>query len=146
VLRDIRPGEAVILEKGREPVYGQVRPQLSYSPDVFEYVYFARPDSTINGINVYEARNAMGYKLAENIRRQLSAEELAGIDVVMPIPETSNTSAKCVADGLNKPFSQGFVKNRYVFRTFIMPGQKLRESSVRRKLNPMRHQFEVSLS
>jgi len=141
VVRDIRPGECVILEKAKSPVFFQVEAPMAYSPDIFEFVYFARPDSTIDGIDVYTARNKMGYALAKTIQAALSPEELAEIDVVMPIPETSNTSAKCVAEGLEKPFDMGFVKNRYVFRTFIMPGQKQRESSVRRKLNPMEAQF-----
>lgn len=141
VVRDIRPGECVILAKGKAPAFYQVEVAKAYSPDIFEYVYFARPDSTIDGIDVYTARNKMGYALANRIKQTLTAAELADIDVVMPIPETSNTSATCVAEGLGKPYDMGFVKNRYVFRTFIMPGQKMRESSVRRKLNPMEAQF-----
>lgn len=84
----------------------------------------------------------MGYKLADRIVKHLTPKELADIDVVIPIPETANTSAACVAERLKKPYCQGFVKNRYVFRTFIMPGQKAREKSVRRKLNPMKVKFE----
>ena len=139
---DIKPGEAVIIEKGKEPVYHQVHPQIAYAPDIFEYVYFARPDTVIDGIDVDEARRQMGVKLADTIRKQLGEEQLAELDVVMPIPETSITSALCVAETLKKPYVQGFVKNRYIFRTFIMPKQEQRVKGVRAKLNPMRKKFE----
>ena len=140
---DIKPGQAVILPKGAPPIFRQVQEQKRYAPDIFEYVYFARPDTVIDGISVQESRENMGYKLADTILRSLSPEEVADIDVVIPIPETANTSAACVAERLKKPIFQGFVKNRYVFRTFIMPGQKAREKSVRRKLNPMRVKFNA---
>ncbi|KAF2741158.1 amidophosphoribosyltransferas-like protein [Polyplosphaeria fusca] len=139
--KDILPGQAVIIEKGKEPIFRQVHPQLNYTPDIFEYVYFARPDSVIDGIDVDESRRTMGFKLAETIKRQLGPEKLAEVDAVMPIPETSITSAICVAGALGKPYVQGFVKNRYIFRTFIMPSQKLRQKGVRAKLNPMPKKF-----
>ena len=138
---DIRPGQAVIIEKGKPPVFHQVHEQLSYAPDIFEYVYFARPDTVIDGIDVDDARRNMGYKLAGTIKKQLGPV-LDEVDVVMPIPETSITSALCVAESLGKPYCQGFVKNRYIFRTFIMPNQKLRQKGVRAKLNPMKKKFE----
>jgi amidophosphoribosyltransferase len=138
---DILPGQAVIIEKGKAPQFKQVHPRLAYSPDIFEYVYFARPDTIIDGIDVDEARQHMGYKLAETIRLQLGEAALADIDCVMPIPETSVTSAQCVAEALNKPYVQGFVKNRYIFRTFIMPNQKARQKGVRAKLNAMPKKF-----
>jgi amidophosphoribosyltransferase len=138
--QDILPGQAVIIEKGKEPVFKQVHPQLGYNPDIFEYVYFARPDTVIDGIDVDESRRNMGFKLADTIKRQLGPA-LADVDVVMPIPETSITSALCVAEALGKPYCQGFVKNRYIFRTFIMPSQKLRQKGVRAKLNPMPKKF-----
>lgn len=140
--QDILPGQAVIIEKGQKPIFKQVAKQEAYTPDIFEYVYFARPDSVIDGIDVDESRRNMGFTLAETIKRQLGPEKMAEIDVVMPIPETSITSAVCVAEALEKPYVQGFVKNRYIFRTFIMPSQQLRQKGVRAKLNPMRKKFE----
>jgi amidophosphoribosyltransferase len=138
---DIKPGQAVIIERGKEPVFQQVQEPLAYSPDIFEYVYFARPDTVIDGIDVDEARRSMGFKLADKIIRELGEEGLKEIDVVMPIPETAITAAQCVAVALNKEYVQGFVKNRYIFRTFIMPNQKARQKGVRAKLNPMPKKF-----
>lgn len=141
-MKDILPGQAVIIEKGKAPVFQQVSPQKAYAPDIFEYVYFARPESTIDNISVYRSRQLMGYSLAETIKKQLGADVLKEIDAVIPIPETSLVSAYAVSTHLKKPYCQGFVKNRYIFRTFIMPSQKARQRGVRAKLNAIPIEFK----
>ncbi|KAG0669545.1 amidophosphoribosyltransferase [Maudiozyma exigua] len=141
-IRDLKPGEAVIIPKNcsseNKPEFRQVVATNSYRPDVFEYVYFARPDSILDGISVYETRLNMGVKLAENIQKNLNPDD---IDVVIAVPDTARTCALQCAHTLGKPYREAFVKNRYVGRTFIMPNQKERVSSVRRKLNPMKTEF-----
>lgn len=138
VVRDVLPGEAVFidLDGGMQSRQCAAAPQLA--PCAFEYVYLARPDSVMNGISVYEARLRMGERLAETIARHLSPAE---IDVVMPIPDSSRPAAMQVARGLGIEYREGFYKNRYVGRTFIMPGQSVRKSSVRQKLNAMSSEF-----
>ncbi|KAK6431092.1 amidophosphoribosyltransferase [Oleoguttula sp. CCFEE 5521] len=141
-VRDILPGQAVIIEKGKTPVFKQVARQENYAPDIFEYVYFARPESIIDGISVYRTRQLMGYRLAETIKKQLTPEEFAEIDAIVPIPETGFVSAYAVSKHLKKPYCQGFVKNRYIFRTFIMPSQSARQRGVRAKLNVVPVEFK----
>lgn len=141
-IQDILPGQAVIIEKGKKPAFRQVSPQMTYAPDIFEYVYFARPESIIDGISVYRSRQLMGYRLAETIQNQLSPEELRDIDAVIPLPETALVSAYAVSKHLKKPYCQGFIKNRYIFRTFIMPSQKARQRGVRAKLNAIPIEFK----
>ena len=137
-LRDVAPGEAIYITEEGQLFTRQCADNPVSNPCLFEYVYFARPDSFIDKISVYSARVNMGTKLGEKIAREW--EDL-DIDVVIPIPETSCDIALEIARILGKPYRQGFVKNRYVGRTFIMPGQQLRRKSVRRKLNANRAEF-----
>ncbi|GAA6013025.1 hypothetical protein JCM8202_002990 [Rhodotorula sphaerocarpa] len=137
---DVKPGEAIIITREQGLVSRQVVPQRTYAPDMFEYVYFARPDSVIDGVSVYRSRMAMGDMLAANAKAKLDAEGIE-VDVVIPVPDTSRVAALQLAQNLNVPYREGFVKNRYVGRTFIMPGQELRRKNVRRKLNAMALEF-----
>ena len=134
-----RIGEAIIITR-EGLVSRQVVPQRTYAPDIFEYVYFARPDSVIDGVSVYRARMAMGDALAANAKAKLEHEGIK-VDVVIPVPDTSRVAALQLAQNLGVPYREGFVKNRYVGRTFIMPGQELRRKNVRRKLNAMALEF-----
>jgi len=138
VLRDIGPGEAIFIDDDGNFHSQQCAPQASLNPCIFEYVYLARPDSLIDGASVYETRLNMGEKLGEKIRREYRHLE---VDVVIPIPDSSRPSALQLAAGLGVPYREGFVKNRYIGRTFIMPGQAVRARSVRQKLNPMSMEF-----
>jgi amidophosphoribosyltransferase len=142
-IMDIKAGQAVLIEKGQKPKFHQVVPesQCRSAVDIFEHVYLSRPDSEIDGISVYAARRNMGHKLADHITRVLSEQELKDIDVVIPIPETAMVSARTCAGKLKKQFVEGFVKNRYIFRTFIMPNQLLRRTGVRKKLNAIESEF-----
>ncbi|KAL8810525.1 MAG: hypothetical protein Q9200_002513 [Gallowayella weberi] len=117
--RDILPGEGVIIRKAAAPVFYQIQERKRYAPDIFEFCYFARPDSVIDGISVNQSRENMGYRLASKIMKTLTPEEVKGIDVVIPIPETSNTSAPCVAARLKRKYYQGFVKNVRQFFCYI---------------------------
>ncbi|MCE7903370.1 MAG: amidophosphoribosyltransferase [Gammaproteobacteria bacterium PRO9] len=137
-MRDIQPGEAVIIERDGTLHSQQCSPRRSYTPCIFEYVYFARPDSIIDRISVYKSRLRMGEQLAERILRERPDHD---IDVVIPIPDSSRTSALEVAHRLGVKYREGFIKNRYIGRTFIMPGQEQRRRSVRRKLNAIELEF-----
>ena len=139
VLRDIAPGEAVFIDEDANFYSQQCAQSTSLNPCIFEYVYLARPDSLIDGASVYEARLHMGEKLAEKIRRKYKDLD---IDVVIPIPDSSRPSALQLAMTLGVPYREGFVKNRYIGRTFIMPGQAVRKRSVRQKLNVIGVEFK----
>lgn len=136
--RDIAPGEAIFIDEACNLHSKICAKNAKLQPCIFEYVYFARPDSVMNGVSVYASRVRMGTKLAEQIKRDYADLD---IDVIIPIPETSCDIAVQMARILGKPYRQGFVKNRYIGRTFIMPGQKQRKKSVRNKLNPIPAEF-----
>ncbi|OSI12491.1 amidophosphoribosyltransferase [Neisseria canis] len=137
--RDIAPGEAVFITFDGQFYSRQCAENTKLAPCLFEYVYFARPDSVIDGVSVYQSRLNMGVALAEKVKQYLPVED---IDVVMPIPDTSRPSAMELAHHLGKPYREGLIKNRYIGRTFIMPGQATRKKSVRQKLSPMASEFE----
>ena len=138
LVRDVAPGEAVVIDRDGRLHTQQCADRPLYSPCIFEYVYFARPDSTMDDISVHKARMRMGEKLAEKIQREWPEHD---IDVVIPIPDTSRTSALQLANMLGVKYREGFIKNRYIGRTFIMPGQKMRNQSVRQKLNAIDLEF-----
>ncbi|GGJ78433.1 amidophosphoribosyltransferase [Pseudomonas matsuisoli] len=138
LIRDVEPGEAVYITEEGELYTHQCATQSNYAPCIFEHVYLARPDSIIDGISVYKARLRMGEKLAEKIQRERPDHD---IDVIIPIPDTSRTAALELANHLGVKFREGFVKNRYIGRTFIMPGQAARKKSVRQKLNAIELEF-----
>ncbi|HVX08493.1 amidophosphoribosyltransferase [Humibacter sp.] len=139
VVRDVAPGEAVFITLSGELYSRQCAKNPVLIPCSFEYVYLARPDSVMNGISVYEARLRLGNRLADTIARYAP---LGDIDVVMPIPDSSRPAASQVAQKLGIEYREGFYKNRYVGRTFIMPGQAQRKKSVRQKLNAMSSEFK----
>ncbi|HKP66098.1 MAG TPA: amidophosphoribosyltransferase, partial [Casimicrobiaceae bacterium] len=139
VLRDVAPGEAIFVDQAGGFHARQCADNATLNPCIFEYVYLARPDSVMDGTSVYEARLRMGGALARKIRNIPQAQD---IDVVIPIPDSSRPSALELANTLGKTYREGFVKNRYIGRTFIMPGQALRKKSVRQKLNPIGMEFK----
>jgi len=132
MIGDVAPGEAVFIDEKTRTVHRKVIDQRNFIPCIFEYIYFARPDSLINGISVYKSRLRMGKGIAKQIR-----DANLDIDVVMPVPDSSRPSALALADELDIRYREGLVKNRYIGRTFIMPGQEIRKKSIRYKLNPM---------
>jgi len=136
--RDVLPGEAVFIDKRGFLHSRQTSARRGYTPCIFEFVYFARPDSIIDNLSVYKARMRMGEKLADKILRVRPDHD---IDVVIPIPDTSRTAALQVATRLGVKYREGFIKNRYIGRTFIMPEQSARRASVRRKLNAIGLEF-----
>lgn len=135
---DVAPGEAIFINTQGEIFKAQCAENPRLVPCAFEYVYLARPDSVIDGISVYGARLRLGEYLADEVARQIPLSE---IDVVMPIPDSSRPAAQQLAQKLNLPYREGFIKNRYVGRTFIMPGQAVRKKTVRQKLNAMAVEF-----
>ena len=135
---DVAPGEGVYIDLDRNMAREQCAERPELSPCLFEYVYLARPDSTLDGISVYETRLRMGETLAAKVRKVIDPKD---IDVVIPIPDSSRPAALQMAQALGIPFREGFVKNRYIGRTFIMPGQSTRKKSVRQKLNTVTQEF-----
>ena len=139
LMRDLEPGEAIVIDTNAGIHTRQCAENSVYSPCIFEYVYLARPDSIIDDVSVYKARLRMGERLADRI---LEAWPDHDIDVVIPIPDTSRTAALPLSYKLGVKYREGFIKNRYIGRTFIMPGQEERERSVRHKLNAIALEFE----
>src|SRR4051812_457470 len=138
-MRDVAPGEAILVDESGNFHSRQCAQDPQLNPCIFEFVYLARPDSVIDGISVYEARRNMGRSLADKILAMGLRDE---IDVVIPIPDSSRSSALEVAAKLKRQYTEGFNKNRYIGRTFIMPGQEVRQKSVRQKLNAMAIEFK----
>jgi len=138
-VRDVAPGEAIFIDQDGTFYSRQCVPSATLNPCIFEFVYLARPDSVIDGISVYETRLRMGESLADKIKRQYRHLD---IDVVIPIPDSSRPSAMELSKRLNLPYREGFIKNRYIGRTFIMPGQGMRRKSVRQKLNSISMEFQ----
>ena len=139
---DVQPGECVVFNDSKNGYVKSSYEDSELSPCIFEYVYLARPDSTIDKVNVYQSRLEMGRNLAFKIKKTLNKDELDSIDVVIPIPDTSRNSALPISTILDKDLREGFVKNRYIGRTFIMPGQKVRKKSVKQKLNTIDIEFK----
>ena len=138
-VRDLEPGESIFIDINGKLYKSLYSNKLDLNPCIFEYVYFSRPDSIIDGINVQEARMRMGKQLANKILREWADND---IDVIIPIPDTSRTAALEIAIRLNKNYREGLIKNRYIGRTFIMQGQAVRKKSVRHKLNPLVSEFK----
>ncbi|RUM72040.1 MAG: amidophosphoribosyltransferase [Sulfurovum sp.] len=133
-VRDVKPGEMLVFEKDKEPKSQMVFENVDFHPCAFEYIYFARPDSNIDGKNVYETRLEMG--------RRLAKETPAEVDIVLPVPDSGVAAARGYAEALNVPFEMGIVRNHYVGRTFIEPTQEIRDLKVKLKLSPIKHLIE----
>lgn len=138
-VRDVEPGEAIFIDEDHQMYSQQCAENPTLNPCAFEFVYLARPDSVIDGASVYATRLKMGEYLAEQVRHHIAS---GGIDVVMPIPDSSRPSAMQLAQTLNLEYREGFIKNRYIGRTFIMPGNVSRRKSVRQKLNAIGSEFK----
>ena len=139
LIRDVKPGEAVFIDTEGNVHTRLCSDKTGYTPCIFEYVYFARPDTILDGISVYRARMRMGQNLAKKIKKEWKNHN---IDVVIPIPDTSRIAALELSTSLKVPFREGFIKNRYIGRTFIMPEQMQRIQSVKRKLNAIGSEFK----
>ena len=139
LIRDVAPGEAIFVDADGNFFSHQCAQNASLNPCMFEFVYLARPDSVIDGISVYQTRLKMGESLADKIKREYGQLD---IDVVIPIPDSSRPAAMQLSKHLNLPYREGFIKNRYIGRTFIMPGQATRKKSVRQKLNAIGMEFQ----
>ena len=139
LLGDVSPGEVVIVDEKGGLSKKQCAKKAEHTPCLFEFVYFSRPDSVIDSISVHKARLRMGDYLGEKIKRKYSNLD---IDVVVPVPDTSRTAAMQVAYHLGVKYREGFIKNRYIGRTFIMPGQSIRKRSVKHKLSPIEIEFQ----
>ena len=138
-IEDVKPGEAIIIEQNGELTKRRIVRSTTHTPCLFEFVYFSRPDSSIDDISIHKSRLRMGDFLGEKILKEYSS---LNVDVVIPIPDTSRTSAMQVAFKLGVKYREGFMKNRYIGRTFIMPGQHVRKRSVKQKLNPIEIEFK----
>ncbi len=140
LIRDVQPGEAIFIDEKTHRLYSRQCVPAEPTPCIFEFVYLARPDSLMDGISVYKARLRMGQKLGQQIKADKDMPQ--DIDVIIPVPETSRPVAMAIAEVLKKKYREGFVKNRYIGRTFIMPSQHLRQKSIRYKLNPIPLEFK----
>lgn len=136
-VRDIAPGEAVFIDEKTHEVHSKVIFKKEHTPCIFEYIYLARPDSVLDRISVYKSQIRMGKAIAKQIKKAK-----LDIDVVMPVPDSGRTAAMTISQELNLPYREGLIKNRYIGRTFIMPGQEARKKSIRYKLNPMKMEIE----
>lgn len=136
-LKDVGPGHAVYIEEKSKKVHSKEVSAKKHTPCIFEHIYFARPDSILDNISVYKSRLRMGKAFAKRIR-----QEKLDLDVVMPVPDSSRTAAMKLAEELKLPYREGLIKNRYIGRTFIMPGQEIRKKSIKYKLNPIRLEIE----